>query len=54
MCLILRVDIFELETPYSFTVPLTNLVVFVVAIFTPNSLKRCEIKILFFLQKSNV
>jgi len=49
MCFKLCVDIFELETPYSFTVPLTNSVAFYALIFRVNSLKWCEIKSLFFL-----
>lgn len=53
MCFKLCVDIFELETPYSFTVPLTIRSVSYGLIFIVNSLKWCEIKILFFLQKSD-
>jgi len=48
------VDIFELETLYSFTVPLTIMGDFHYPIFIVNSLKWCEIKILDFLQKSKV
>jgi hypothetical protein len=54
MCLISVSIFFELETLYSFTVPLTSWSVFEVLVFVVNSLKWCKIKIFFFLQKSDM
>lgn len=54
MCFNFVVDIFELETLYSFTVPLTILVVFEVPVFVVNLLKWCEIKISVFRHESHI
>ncbi len=54
MCSISLSIFFELETLYSFTVPLTVLVVFEVRVFVVNLLKWCEIKILVFRQESHI
>lgn len=54
MCFNFCVDIFELETLYSFTVPLTILDVFEEPVFVVNLLIWCEIKILVFRQESHI